>query len=148
MGFERDHCVEEAIELAELGLAQFALHPRVVRFDGVRQLLDELAPLGGGFDDGAALVLRVALAAHEPVTLHAREHARQARPQDEGLARDAAGFHRAVFAQHAQNAPLLVRQAVTAQAGPRVRHHGLARLQQQARQIAVREGGGGHGEAN
>jgi hypothetical protein len=29
-----------------------------------------------------------------------------------------------------------------------VRHHGLARLQQQAGQIAVRERGGGHGEAN
>jgi hypothetical protein len=29
-----------------------------------------------------------------------------------------------------------------------VRHHGLARLQQKARQVAVRERGGGHGGVN
>ena len=56
-----------------------------------------------------------------------------------------ARLQRAMLAQHAQHAPLLVRQAVAAQAGPRVGHDGFARLQQQARQVAVLEGG--HGAA-
>ena len=40
------------------------------------------------------------------------------------------------------------RQAVAAQARPRVRHDGLARLQQQARQVAMLESGGSHGLGN
>ena len=119
-----------------------------MRFDGMREFFDELAPPGRGFNDSASLILWVALAAHEAVALHARKHARKARPEDERFARDTACLHGAVFAQHAQHAPLLVRQAVAAQAGARVRHDGLARLQQEARQIAMRESGGGHGEAN
>eukprot|EP01136_Pigoraptor_vietnamica_P026292 Opistho-1_new@81183 len=47
-----------------------------------------------------------------------------------------------MFTEHAQHAPLLVRQTVLAQAGPGVQHHGLARFEQQARQVAVDEGGG------
>ena len=75
------------------------------------------------------------------VALHAREHAGQAGAEDEGLARDAAGFDHAVLAEHAQHAPLLVAQAMFAQAGPRVGHDGFARLQQQTREVAVGEGG-------
>jgi mevalonate kinase len=48
-----------------------------------------------------------------------------------------------VLAQHTQHPPLLVRQAVLAQARAGVLHHGLARLQQQARQVAVGKGRGG-----
>ena len=84
------------------------------------------------------------------VALHAREHTTEAGPEQKGLARDAPGLDAAglarVFAQHAQHAPLLVAQAVLAQAGAGVLHHGLARLQQQARQVAVGEGGTGHDE--
>ena len=145
--FQRDDFVEQAIQLRELGRAELLLHPRVVRLDGVRQLLDELESLGRRFDDGAALVFGITRAANEPVAFHAREHAREAGPEDEGLTRDAAGFHRAVLAQHAQHAPLLVGQAVAAQARARVRHDGLARLQQQAGQVAVLERGGSHGRA-
>ena len=81
----------------------------------------------------------IAAARDEPVALHAREHAGEAGPEDEGLARHAAGFDRAVLAEHPQHAPLLVGQRMLAQAGPRVRHDGFARLQQQARQVAVDE---------
>lgn len=146
--FQGNHFVEQPIELAELGLAELLLHPGVVRFDGVREALDELQSLRRRLDCRATLVVGIALAADQAVALHAREHAGEAGPEDEGFARDTAGFHRAVLAEHAQHAPLLVRQAMAAQAGPRVRHHGLARLQQQAGQVAVLERGGGHGAAN
>jgi hypothetical protein len=59
-------------------------------------------------------------AGDEVVALHAREHAGEAGPEDEGLARHPAGVDRAVLAQHAQHAPLLVGQRVLAQAGPGV----------------------------
>ncbi|MCY1384912.1 hypothetical protein D9M69_732210 [compost metagenome] len=50
-----------------------------------------------------------------------------------------------MFTQHAQHAPLLVGQAVLAQAGPGVLHHGLARFEQQAWQVAVdKRGFGAH----
>ena len=143
--FQRNDLVQQLVQLRELGLAELPLHPRVMRFDGVRQLFDQLQSFRGGLDDGAALVGRVALAAHEPVALHACQHAGEAGAEDVGLAPDAAGFHRAVLAEHTQHAPLLVRQAVAAQAGARVRHDGLARLQQQSRQVAVLERGGSHG---
>jgi hypothetical protein len=55
--------------------------------------------------------------------------------------RHAAGVDRAVLAQHAQHAPLLVGQRVLAQAGPGVGHHGFACLQQKARQVAMSECG-------
>jgi len=137
--FERNHFVEQRVYLRKLRLAELLLHPRVVRFDGARQLVDELQSFGGGFHHRAALVGRVALAAHEPVALHARQHAREAGAEDVRLAPDAARLDHAVFPQHAQHAPLLVRQAVAAQARARVRHDGLARLQKQARQVAVLE---------
>ena len=79
-----------------------------------------LRPLRRGLDHGAALVCRVALARDQAVALHARQHAGQAGAEDEGLARDAAGLDRAVFAQHPQHPPLLVGQRMLAQAGPRV----------------------------
>ena len=141
--FERNHFVEKPVELRELLLAQLAFHPRVVRFNGARKPFDELRALGGGRHDGAALVFRIALAADEPIAFHPCQHAREARAEDERFARDASCFYRAVFAEHTQHAPLLVRQAVAAQAGARVRHHGFARLQQQAREVAVAEGGHG-----
>ena len=58
------------------------------------------------------------------------------------------GFHPGavvgVFAQHPQHPPLLVRQAVRAQAGAGVAHDRFACLQEQARQVAVDERGVGH----
>jgi hypothetical protein len=48
-----------------------------------------------------------------------------------------------MLAQHAQHAPLLVRQPMLAQARTGVGHDGFTRLQQQARQIAVGKGGWG-----
>ena len=145
--FERNDFVQQPVQLRQFRGAEPLFHPGVMRFHRARQPLDQLRALGRRLDDGAALVVRVARAAHQAVTLHAREHAGQARAEDEGFARDAARLHRAVLAQHAQHAPLLVREAVAAQAGPGVRHDGLARLQQEAREVAVLEGGS-HGAAN
>ena len=103
-------------------------------------------PCAGGAHHGAACVLRAARAADQPVALHAREHAGEARAKQQRLARHTAGFHTrrvaGVFSQHAQHAPLLVRQAVLAQAGPGVQHHRLARFKQEAGQVAVDERGG------
>jgi hypothetical protein len=45
-----------------------------------------------------------------------------------------------MLAQHTQNTPLLVGQAMLAQAGAGVRHHRLTCLEQQTRQIAVDKG--------
>jgi hypothetical protein len=49
-----------------------------------------------------------------------------------------------MFAQHPQHAPLLVGQTVLTQAGPGMAHDRFARLQEQARQVAVDEWGGWH----
>jgi hypothetical protein len=49
-----------------------------------------------------------------------------------------------MFPQNPQHPPLLVRQAVLAQARAGVGHDSFSRLQQQARQIAVDEGRGAH----
>jgi hypothetical protein len=49
-----------------------------------------------------------------------------------------------MFAQHPQHPPLLIRQTVLAQAGPGMAHDRFACLQEQARQVAVDEGGGWH----
>ena len=137
--FQRNDFVEQFVQLRQFCRAELLLHPRIVHLHGARKLVHQLRALRRRFDDGTALVLRVALAADQAVALHAREHTGEARAEDERLARDAAGFHRALLAQHAQHTPLLVRQAVAAQAGPRVRHHRLARLQQQARKVAMLE---------
>ena len=145
--FQCNDFVQQPVELCQLHRAELLFHPRVVGLHGARQPLDEFHPACRRFDHRAALVLRVARAPDQPVAFHARQNTGQARPEDERFARDAARLHRAVLAQHAQHAPLLVRQAVAAQAGPRVRHDGFARLQQQAREVAVLESGG-HGAAN
>ena len=62
MAFERNDFVEQAIQLRELRLPEFAFHPRVMRFDGARESFDELQPLGRRFDHRAALVPGIALA--------------------------------------------------------------------------------------
>jgi hypothetical protein len=49
-----------------------------------------------------------------------------------------------VLTQYPQHPPLLVGQAMRSQAGPGVTHDRFARLQEQARQVAVDEWGGLH----
>jgi len=146
--FQRNDFVQQLVELRQFCRAELLLHPGVVRLDGLRKPPDQLHAPGRRLHDGAALVFGVAFAAHEAVALHAGEHAGEAGAEDEGLASDAARLHGAVLAQYAQHAPLLVRQAVAAQARPGVGHDGLARLQEEARQVAVLERGSSHDAAN
>jgi transposase len=88
-------------------------------------------------DHGTALIDWVAATGDQTIPLHAVQHARQAGPKDEGFARHSTRFHRAVFTEHSQYAPLLVAQCMFAKGRSRVRHHRFSRLQQQAWQVAV-----------
>jgi hypothetical protein len=87
------------------------------------------------------------LAFDQTVTLHPGEHTRQAGSEQKRLFSYSAGFHSAVvgvLTQYPQHPPLLVGQAMRSQAGPGVTHDRFARLQEQARQVAVDEWRGLH----
>ena len=72
----------------------------------VDRLRTSFRPGAGRAHHGAPRVLRAALALNQPVALHAREHAGEAGAEQQGFARNAAGFHPGwiigMFAQHTQ----------------------------------------------
>jgi hypothetical protein len=108
-----------------------------VRLDRLRQGLHFAQTQRCGAHHGATGVLRAARAFNQAIALHAREHAGQAGSEQIGFAGDAASFCACqvmgMLTQHPQHTPLLVRQAMLAQAWTRVSHDGFACLQQQAR---------------
>ena len=106
----------------------------------MREFAHRLFAQRGGFHHRAALVGSIAPAPDQAVALHAVQYPGETGAQNEGLPRHPPGLNHAMFAQHAQHPPLLVAQAVFAQAWPGVRHHRLTCLQQQARQVTVDEG--------
>jgi hypothetical protein len=73
------------------------------------------------------LVVDIAFSVNQPVALHAGQHTAQAGADDEGFTRNVTSFNASasigvVLAQHTQDPPLLITQAMFAQPRTRVRH--------------------------
>ncbi len=86
-----------------------------------------------------SLVARHARALDEPVALHPRQDARQARRDDLARARELVLLGPALFAEHPQDPPLLLRQPEVADDRPEEGEQGLERLPDEARQVGMLE---------
>jgi hypothetical protein len=134
-----DQVVERRVEALDELAADVRLDRLVHRFDLRRHCVRERAAARGEADAHAALVVCEALALHEAQVVHACEYAGEAGTGDAADLADLARLQRPALEQRAHDAPLLLGHPVRVQDRPEMRDHALACVQQQQRQVAMRE---------